>query len=150
MAHYNFRKDLKEGVKGEEFIVTYLETRGLTYLHSNNDNKYDIKMNKNGIDITYEIKTDFYCKPNQDRGNLFVEFECRKKPSGIEVTEAEWFVTFFPYLREIWFIEPSKLKSLIETENFRITSQSGDAGSNTRGHLIPRNKYKEYFNVRKL
>jgi hypothetical protein len=147
MAHYNFRKDLKEGVKGEEFIITYLESKGLSYLHSNNDNKYDIKMIKENKESTYEIKTDVWCTPTQDRGNLFLEFECRGKASGIEVTEADWFVTFFPHLREIWFIKTDKLKSLIQTENFRMTSQSGDAGSNTRGYLINRKNYKEQFNV---
>ncbi len=150
MACYNFRQDLKEGFKGEKFIVTYLESKGSTYLHSNNDNKYDIKMIKDNKETTYEVKTDVFCTPTQDRGNLFVEFECRGKASGIEVTQADWFVTFFPFLREIWFIQSSDLKSLIETENFRTTSQSGDVGSNTRGHLIPRNKYKQYFHVRTL
>ncbi len=147
MGCYNFRLDLKEGQKGEGDIITFLERKGLTYLHSNNDNKYDIKMLKNNKEISYEIKTDTWCDQFKDSGNIFVEFECRDKPSGIEVTEAEWFVTFFKHLGHIWFIKTSVMKQLIETENFRTTNQSGDKGSNTRGYLVPRNQYLKYFKV---
>lgn len=147
MAHYNFVPDLKLGQKGEDIIAHFLETKGLTYVSSNHDNKYDIKMIKNNKEVTYEVKTDVYCTPTQDRGNLFVEFECRGKSSGIQVTEADWFVTLFPYLNEIWFIKTHDLKDIIENNVLRQTSQSGDAGSNTRGYLLNRKKFKHLFHV---
>lgn len=147
MGQYNFRLDIKEGQEGEGNIINFLENKGLTYLNSNNDNKYDIKMLKNNKEITYEIKTDTWCNQTRDSGNIFVEFECRDKPSGIEVTEADWFVTYFRHLGHIWFIKTSVMKQLIKTENFKIRRQSGDAGSNTCGYLVPRNQYKEYFTV---
>lgn len=147
MAHYNFRKDLKDGHDGETIIKLFLEQKGWKFLNSNHNNKYDIKMTKDNKEMTYEIKTDVYCTPTQDRGNLFVEFECRGKDSGILVTEADWFVTLFPALREVWFIKPQDLRDLIETESFRQTMFSGDSGSNTRGYLINRKKYREKFHV---
>lgn len=147
MGNYNFKQDLKEGVNGESEIISFLISKGLIYQHSNNDNKYDIKMLKNNKPITYEIKTDTWCNKYRDSGNIFVEFECRGKPSGIEVTQADWFVTFFKNLNQIWFIKTNTIKHLIQTENFKITKQSGDVGSNTCGYLIPRNKYLNYFKV---
>ena len=96
-----------------------------------------------------EIKTDVFCKPHNDTGNIFVEFECRGKESGIMVTEAKWFVTYFKHLNEIWYIKTSELLSLIETSNFRTTQFSGDSGSNTKGYLIPRYAFKEKFIIRK-
>lgn len=145
--HYNFKKDLTEGVDGEQTIINFLESKGLLFLNSNNDNKYDIKLLKNSKEITYEIKTDVYCSPLKDTGNLFVEFECRGKPSGIQVTQADWFVTYYKYLNQIWFIKSNKLKNLINNQNFKITQNSGDTNSNTRGYLINRNKFKNHFNV---
>ncbi len=148
MGLYNFVPDLKFGQDGEDYITKFLEAQGLTYVSSNHDNKYDIKMiNKNNKEVTYEIKTDDYCKPKNDRGNLFVEFECRGKDSGIRVTQADWFVTYFKHLNQIWFIKTTDLKYFIETTNLPQTSQSGDAGSNTRGYLVKRNKYKDLFHV---
>lgn len=147
MGQYNFNLDIKEGQEGEKYIINFLESKKLIYLNSNNDNKYDIKMLKNNKEITYEIKTDTWCNQNRDSGNIFVEFECRNKPSGIQVTEAQWFVTHFRDLGHIWFIKTSVMKELIKTENFKIKKQSGDAGSNTCGYLVPRNQYKKYFKV---
>ena len=150
MAHYNFRQDLKEGVKGEETIVNFLESKGLLYLNSNNDNKYDIKMKKNNKEITYEIKTDVYCSPTRDTGNMFLEFECRGKASGIAVTQADWFVTYYEKLKEIWFIKTSDLINLTKTESIKTINQSGDVGSNTCGYLLERKKYQKQFNVYKI
>ena len=145
MGQYNFKLDIKEGQTGEANIISFLEKKGLKYLNSNNDNKYDIKMIKDNKEITYEIKTDTWCNKLRDSGNIFVEFECRNKPSGILVTEAKWFVTYFKNLNQIWFIKTSVMKQLIKTENFQIKRQSGDVGSNTCGYLIPRNNYKKSF-----
>lgn len=150
MAYYNFRQDLREGVKGEETIVKFLESKGLTYLNSNNDNKYDIIMKKNNKEITYEIKTDVYCSPTRDTGNMFLEFECRGKASGIAVTKADWFVTYYEKLKEIWFIKTSDLINLTKTESLPTINQSGDAGSNTCGYLLKRKKYQKQFHVYKI
>lgn len=149
MAHYDFVPDLKLGQDGEVIVTKFLQDKGLTYVSSNHDNKYDVKMLKNNKEVTYEIKTDVYCSPKNDRGNLFVEFECRGKDSGIRVTQADWFVTYFKHLSEIWFVKTSDLKQFIENNNLPQTSGSGDAGSNTRGYLLKRNKYKDLFHVSK-
>ena len=55
-------------------------------------------MLKNNALVTYEVKTDFKCAPLFDTGNLFIEYECRNKPSGISISQSDWFVTYFIYL----------------------------------------------------
>jgi hypothetical protein len=107
-------------------------------------------MNVNNQEIKYEIKTDVFCKPTYDTGNLFVEFECRGKKSGIIVTEAKWFVTYYKHLKEIWYIKTSKLMEIINENNIRTVNFSGDENSNTKGWLLPRNKFKNNFIVRKV
>jgi len=159
MANYNFKEDLIEGEEGEKVIIRDLENIGLVHVRNNKDNKYDILMEKPYTGpknctvlpwIKYEIKTDVYCHPLFDTGNMFIEFECRGKPSGIEVTEAKWFVTYFKHFNEAWYIKVSDLKELIETNELPTVKNGGDAGSSTKGYLIPRNKFKEYFKVRKI
>lgn len=150
MANLNFKTDLILGNEGEQSLVEYLTTKGLSFVDSNDDNRYDIKMLKNNKEVTYEVKTDVKCAPLFDTGNIFVEFESRGKASGISVTQAEWFVTYFLYLDELWFVKSDILKNLIETNDFPKFYNAGDIGSETHGYLIKRKDYKQYFHVCKI
>lgn len=150
MANLDFKKDLKLGNDGEDVVIQFLQSKGCVYDSSNNDNQYDIKMIKNNKIISYEVKTDVKCAPLFDTGNIFIEFESRNKPSGISTSKAQWFVTYFLYLNELWFIKTNKLKQLISENNFQIFYDAGDVGSATHGYLIKRKDFKKYFNVYKL
>lgn len=149
MANLDFIKDLKLGNEGEQMVVRFLEKRGLKYHKSNNDNKYDIEMISGFGQNTlkYEVKTDVKCAPVFDTGNLFIEFSSRGKPSGIEVTEADWFVTYFQYLGEMWFIKSDMLRELIKENNFPVFKNAGDIGSETHGYLINRIEFIKHFYV---
>jgi hypothetical protein len=151
MAHYNFIKDLTEGEAGEAVFVDVLKTRyNAKFVSDNKTNSHDVILQFSeegpfGIDtVSFEVKTDVY---HRDTGNMFVEFECRGKPSGIKVSRAEWFVTNFKHLKEIWCIRTHELKTLIETNTFYQTQNSGDAGSRTRGYLVPRKVFQDKFFV---
>lgn len=150
MANLDFNKDLSLGNKGENIVKKFLIDNGCKEIENNDDNKYDLKLLKNNRKITYEIKTDFKCAPLFDTGNIFIEFECRNKASGISVTKADWFVTYFIYLNEIWFIKTTKLKKLINDNNFQIFTDAGDLNSQTKGYLINRETFKNNFLIYKL
>lgn len=150
MANLNFKTDLKLGNDGESVIINFLESKGCTYVDSNNNNKYDLVMLTKGKETTYEIKTDVFIAPIYDTGNIFIEYESRGKASGILVTQADWFVTYFKYLKEIWFIKSKTLKTLIQNNNFEIFYDAGDVGSATHGYLIKRKDFKKYFHVCKI
>ena len=146
VGKYNFKEDIKTGEQGEEFIKNFLISKGFIFLNNNNDNKYDLLMSFEGLEIKYEIKTDVLLSKKNDTGNLVVEFESRNKPSGISVTESNYYVYYIPKLGEIWNINMDKLRELIKSENFKIVS-GGDKGSNTKMYLISRKKYKKHFRV---
>lgn len=150
MANLDFKSDLKLGNEGEKIVVNFLVSNGHKFVNSNNDNQYDVKMLINGKEKTYEIKTDVKVAPLFDTGNIFIEYESRNKPSGILTTKADWFVTYFPFLKEIWFIKTKKLKKLITENKFPIFSNAGDIGSATHGYLIKRKDFKKYFHVCKI
>jgi hypothetical protein len=147
MANLDFRKDLVLGNQGEVVIKGFLEAMGCVFIQFNNDNQYDLKMLKKGVETTYEIKTDVLCKPISDTGNMFIEFKCRDKPSGIETSKAEWFVTYFKFLNQAWFIKSDVLKVLINENDFRVIVNGGDVGSKTHGYLINRDKFIDNFIV---
>jgi hypothetical protein len=149
MANLNFKTDLILGNDGEQTIKDFLISKGCSYISSNDDNKYDLTMIKKGVKTTYEIKTDVKCAPIFDTGNIFIEFSSRGKDSGIKVSKSDWFVTYFLFLNEIWFIKTNKLKQLIENNDFPIFKDAGDFNSQTHGYLIERKLFKEHFNVYK-
>lgn len=150
MGNYDFNKDIIDGEDGERIVLKDLESMGATLISDNKDNKYDLLISKSNKNITYEIKTDTYCKLGSDTGNMFIEVECRGKLSGIMVSKSDWFVTYYKWLNELWYIRTSDLLNLIETETFKQTTNSGDAGSNTKGYLIPRNKFRKHFIIRTI
>jgi len=149
MAHYSFRKDIHEGEEGELIVIEQLKKFGAVPVSQNKDNRYDVIIERNGQKIKYEIKTDVYCKPYKDTGNIFVETECRGKKSGINVTKAQWFVTYFKFLNEIWYIKTKDLLNLINENknNLRFHENAGDYNSNTKGYLIPRHDFLKHFIV---
>lgn len=148
MANLDFKKDIKMGNDGENVVLSYLESVGGKLINKNHDNKYDLLIEYKNKEISYEIKTDFFCSPGSDSGNIFIETECRGKKSGIEVTKADWFVTYFIFHGEVWYIKTDELKNLIQENNFKI-GIGGDPGSNSTGYLIPREEFKSFFKVKK-
>jgi len=143
-----FNIDLITGEAGEDVVRKLLEDNQYSFISNNKDYRYDIIMERNGRQKKFEIKTDTFCKPNDDSGNLFVENECRGKESGIMVTEADWFVTYYQYLNEIWFIPPKKLINICcYNLGIRDIASGGDFGSNTKGKLVPRERFRNQFIV---
>lgn len=146
----NFNQDIVIGEAGEDIVVKDLESIGVEFISKNKNNRYDLLMRAPmGWETTYEVKTDIYCTPTKDTGNMFIEFESRYKRSGIEVTEAVWFVTYYKHLGELWYILTEDLRKLIDENKFKKTEFSGDTGSNTKGWLIPRKQFEKNFIIRK-
>jgi hypothetical protein len=146
-----FRKDLTQGEMGELEIGKYLQQHnGLTILEYNKDYRYDIIAEKDGKQITFEIKTDRYeYFKGYKTFNMFIELTCSNKDSGITKTEADYFIYYYPDFNEFYFISVNDLRNLIQTLNLPIKTQSGDNGKVT-GVCIHRNLHKKHFIVKSL
>jgi hypothetical protein len=150
MSYYNFRKDLLIGEEGENFITSFLcEKYQAEKLSDNKTNTHDVVIAFpetthplwSGVK-SIEIKTDVY---QRDTGNMFIEYSSRGKLSGISVSKADVFLTYFKHFNEVWAIGTKDLRRLIMNNEFRRVTNAGDAGSKTGGFLIPRMKYVEHF-----
>ena len=95
----------------------------------NNDYRYDFKtINK----MKYEVKTD---ELSLKTNNLFIEFEGYKKPSGIMVSKAHFYI--FCDTINYYLIEIERLKLIIKNiENKKIVSTKDKL---TYGYLINKN-----------
>jgi hypothetical protein len=79
---------------------------------------------------------------------MAIEFESRGKNSGIAATKADFFVTYYPHMNEIWLIKTEKLKNLIRENKDSIKKViGGDSNSQTKMFLLNRAKFKDQFRI---
>lgn len=138
-----FWNDLAFGKKYEDIAITMLQGEALQERPEGLFKEYDFKTEKH----MYEVKSD---RLSYKTGNLFIEYECSGKPSGIMVTKADYwfyFVTMpvsianYPDNYRAYKIPVPFLWKLIE-EKPRTVS----AGENykNKGYVIPESRFKEY------
>lgn len=142
MGSYQFRKDLKVAKASEEEAAALLTSiYGAEILDFEDTNKYDILAKINEKLHTFEVKEDFYCEKS---GNIGVEFECRGKPSGIAVSESDFYIykIHLPQNNIKYAMhKTSRLKeSIAKKEYFRVAT-GGDPGSNTKMYLFKLEKF---------
>jgi len=144
---YDFKKDVITGERGEDIVKNFMIQKGYAFIEKNYDYRYDLKMSFKSCIKTYEIKTDIY---PINTGNIVVEFECRGKSSGIAVTEADYFTTYFLHFNEIWNIETHKLKCMIDYLKPKIFNLAGDKGSMTKLYSFKKTEVAEFFKIHNL
>lgn len=155
----NWNKDLENGELGQAIWVSYVLKNNPNYEHleSLKTGDADECFNTGSKIVTFEVKTDFKVCPDRrlpngllisgDTGNMFIEFHQKKKdiPTGITTTKADYYVIYFKYIEEFWVIPVERLRELIKTNEFFVTS--GGDNYNSLGYLIPREKYRKEFVV---
>jgi hypothetical protein len=104
-----FKYDLKTGQVGEGYISSML---------SNN---------------SIEVKTDFQA---MNTGNVFVEYSCSGKPSGLSKTEADWFA-FIISNERILFIKTTELKKICRCYINTPRDIVGGDNNLSKGILVP-------------
>jgi hypothetical protein len=84
-----------------------------------------------------ELKTD---RLTHKTGNVFIEFESRNKPSGIETTKSEFWLTELVDESEdayaVIMIPTDRLRRMVENNNYPVKNGGDDYTS--KGYLIPR------------
>jgi hypothetical protein len=93
------------------------------------NNKFDIKLSNN---ITYEIKCDVMASKTK---NFFIEHFGYGKPSGIKITQANFYVLSFDVIN-YYQISVIELRKLLATNNYKIISTRDKL---TYGQLVPIN-----------
>jgi hypothetical protein len=101
---------------------------------------YDVWVEYGGERTTFEVKVD---RMTQRTGNIVVEFECNKKPSGITATEADYWV-YFIHNTGVWFLIPTEeIKSRIASKRYSRTVKGGD-GFRSNMYVFPVAEFEEF------
>jgi len=142
MSNYKFSDDLPVAIETEKDVAQILakiyDARILKFEHSN---KYDILAIIKGSKYTFEVKEDFM---SWKTGNVALEFECRGKPSGIQTSEANFYIYKIHGKNGIhyYLFKTNVLKKMVDRqEYFRVVS-GGDEGSNSMNYLF---KYESFI-----
>jgi len=148
MANYDFQKDLSVAKKTESEVADILRTLyGAKRLDTENTNKYDMLVEMKGEKITIEVKEDFLC---ENTGNVGLEFECRGKPSGIAVSQADFYI--YKIHTKDFGVQFVVFKTFILKEMvakklyFRIVN-GGDEGSNSMNYLFRYNEFVKHGKI---
>jgi hypothetical protein len=141
-----FLSDLEDAKVYERYVAKVFEEIGFKTIGFNNDKRYDIMMqNPIGKTRLIEVKKDF---KSAYTGNIVFEYVSHSKPSGIEATKSDYWVSVYP--DELWIIRTKKLKQCIEFYNSVTCNDldncwnwvtAGD-GKNTRCYLWNKQVFK--------
>ena len=100
----------------------------------------------------HEVKTDYR---TQETNNFYVEYSQNNgsgwKPSGIQITEAEWWVFASPTGEGLVAIKTESLRSLIASKTYPVRPQPiRDHNTNESvGYLIPSTDIYDYLKLHK-
>jgi hypothetical protein len=141
MKNEDWLKTLDEGKYYEELAIKkHLEYDDYTI--ETMCSSYDIEIIKDNIKEYYEVKSD---KITQLTGNIFIEYESNKKPSGISITTADYYLIFEVVYKDqynLYKIPINSLKELCNTS--KIKKNSGYKGYSS-GYLVKKERCKEFL-----
>ena len=123
----NFRKDLDLG-RWKEYEILQKVKKKYPKAYLNSDYRYDIYVPETGDSI--EVKWD---RKSEETGNYFIECEFDGEPSGIEKSEATYWV-IVDGDKMIW-IKTESLKYLLS--DIKVKTFEGE-GHIVKGYLIKR------------
>lgn len=129
MGNYNFKEDLVVAQENEAKIAEMLSNESGFICESGNDtSSHDISCHLNDNFYKIECKEDFQVGRT---GNVAVEIECRGKPSGIEISQSDfWVYTLHRDTKEVWIMTTASLRKAIKHKKYFTKCEAGDLGTN--------------------
>ena len=141
MEKFNF--DYQTGLYFENELLKYIEydayERPQGYFPY-----YDFKFDIEDKQITYEVKADNYINKT---GNIAIEYECRKKPSGISLSTADYWAIFDYKTKTDYklYIIPLEIIKKSITENKHHKDVYGGDMDASRLYLFKKDLFKDYI-----
>lgn len=106
---------------------------------------YDVIMSYNKQTTKYEVKADRYARFMK---SIAVEFEYKNEPSGINSTEADYWVHFVHDAGKYFIIPVSKLRKIIKQNTFQI--KKGGDGFQSKIVIVPFSFIEKYSHTYSL
>ena len=114
--------------KAKKRILNYYNN-DIKILNSNNDFKYDFELTNN---YKFEVKADIKASLTN---NIFIEFLQFNLSSGIDTTEADYYIIIVP-LNDYILIETEKIKKLINEKLYKFIIHPNKNNNFTAGYIF--------------
>lgn len=125
-----FYKDLDTGKVFEKKALNLIQKKyPNAYMIEGKFKEWDIYIPE--LEMGIEVKSD---AQYQKTGNFYVEYECRKKPSGISTTKSKYY---FIYLDALYIIKTDVLKNKCRKYLNTIKDKIGGDYKASKGIIIP-------------
>jgi len=136
-----FEDDLAFGEAGELRGLTYLEYDCFEQAPKRRFKDWDFWIEKDGTRTYWEVKTDRY---THKTGNIVIEFESSKEPSGISTTKADMWLYLLEYEQSTIFMIPvPALKQMIADKQYHSIRHIAERGKNT-AYFFNRELFADY------
>jgi hypothetical protein len=149
MSNFNFSKDLARAEVTEAEVAKLLTRKAgpsfVSVTWGEAKKEYDIVLETIFGKTTFEVKEDF---AHAKYGNVAVEYWCRGKPSGINVSKAKYWIFKIHEKdgsKNLYMLTCRMLRSMILYKEYkRKVENGGDPGSNTKLFLFDGKLFKEH------
>ena len=134
-----FNDDKNFGESYERLATNYVENNKIIFSEGN-EPKYDFIATYQGVDKKYEVKADKMCLYT---GNIAIEYECSGRPSGINSSEADYYIIFALNKQDshkCYMIPLTELRELA----VKCQSRSGGYQFRSKMYLLPLNNIRNY------
>lgn len=114
-----FHADLAAGEKGERHVAHFLkkQLRASSVSIKGKGKHFDFTLVYPNKTESVEVKTDFMA---QKTGNLYMEFACNDKDSGLAITTADYWAVLVPHKQCIFLFCPKTMLSWLKTAQKKI------------------------------
>jgi len=135
-----FARDLTFGKVYEKKFLNYVDYDKAEECPDGKFSKWDVRITKGTCHKTYEIKAD---KLSAKTGNFCIEYECSGKPSGLAITEADYYGYFVIGKEDECYIIPTDVLRKECVKPFVRSCSCGD-GYRARAYLLPVQEFSMY------
>lgn len=135
MALSKFRSDLAVGHKGEIVVAKVLKKKygAARFSRQDSDKTFDFRLFYADGDVqTYEVKTDL---KSATTGNLYLEYSCSNKDSGLTTTKASRWAILIPHAKQIFVFCPKKMVKYLGGSAHK-SIKGGDRRA-VNGYVVP-------------
>lgn len=137
-----FTEDLILGEQYQKLFLSMIEWDS-SEIAQGNFKPWDIRIQNKEELITFEVKAD---RQSRRTGNVVIEFECNKKPSGITSSTADYWIYFIIGSHQYYMIPREALLDMIKENKYQRIVKGGD-GYRSNMYLFRMTDFMDYLEL---
>jgi hypothetical protein len=135
----SFREDLLLGEKYQRLFLDLIVWEK-SEMATGNFSPWDCRVWNGDEEVSFEVKAD---RKARFSNNIVIEFECSGRPSGINVTQSDYWVYFIVGTGIYYMIPIDELRAAINNQKYTRKVRGGD-GYRSQMYLFPAEVFSDF------